>query len=529
VGVGLSALALWATTRELWRPINVYDEGLLLTNANLLLHGGVPYRDFYSNYPPGAPLLFAGLWTLCGVSPLAPRVLGLLAHVAIAVLVGHLAARISGRRFVWIAAGLTLGWLRALFTLPYAWLLALATALAFVAFLGRAWDRRSRAGWLLAGATLGLVSTFRHDLFAYFALALGLVGALLAVFRRGGLDRRARPLAGSFAVGLALVLLAFWLPILALAGVQQVAADLYFDQVRYVMPARVLPMVPLFELTMDTALPFRTPAFLTRLEAGGIVLAFAGVGLAGLVLLFHSRLPPDRLPIAAAVSALALAVLPQMLGRTDMIHAIFTVSPALILLCALLDRLAGRRGSATALPLFAAVAVLLAPPWPTLWPPRLPLRPTPDPAKALARGAPLPDRQVEPRRKVLAFIHRTTRPGDPIFVGLQDHRRILSNEVDLYYLADRPGATRYLQFDPNVVTRAKVQKEMIEELERRRPAVAILVDRRYIREENLSNRMGARLLDRYLRSRYAAVERAGPYLMLLRKDDRERRAGRGPR
>src|SRR5258708_2813166 len=54
--------ALRATVGGLHRPINSYDEGLLLTDANLLLMGKVPFRDFYSNYPPGIFLVLAGIW-----------------------------------------------------------------------------------------------------------------------------------------------------------------------------------------------------------------------------------------------------------------------------------------------------------------------------------------------------------------------------------------------------------------------------------------------------------------------------------
>jgi hypothetical protein len=283
------------------------------------------------------------------------------------------------------------------------------------------------------------------------------------------------------------------------------------------MPSRVLPIPPLLALGPGPVLPFPTPAFTTQLGAGGVVLALAGAGLAGLVLLRPARLPRSGLPSAAGVSALALAVLPQMLGRTDMPHALFTVAPALVLVSGLLDRRAARPGVAAALPLFAASALLLLPPWPTLWPP-------PDlPSPARVRlGVPPRSSLLTPtaertQRKVLDFIERHTGPGDPIFVGLLDHRRVLFNDADLYYLADRPGATRYLQFDPNVVTRAEVQEQMIEDLERRAPKVVILVDRPYVAEPNLSRRMGSGRLDAYLGSRYESVERAGLYHMLLRK------------
>jgi hypothetical protein len=38
--------------------------------------------------------------------------------------------------------------------------------------------------------------------------------------------------------------------------------------------------------------------------------------------------------------------------------------------------------------------------------------------------------------------------------------------VDLYFLSDRKPGTRYTQFDPNLVTRSAVQREMITQLEK---------------------------------------------------------------
>lgn len=49
-------------------------------------------------------------------------------------------------------------------------------------------------------------------------------------------------------------------------------------------------------------------------------------------------------------------------------------------------------------------------------------------------------------------------------MGLSDHRRIYVGEMDLYYLADRPGATRVMQFDPNMVNREDVQRQMAAEI-----------------------------------------------------------------
>jgi hypothetical protein len=121
------------------------------------------------------------------------------------------------------------------------------------------------------------------------------------------------------------------------------------------------------------------------------------------------------------------------------------------------------------------------------------------------------------RRTVLSFLDQHGRPGDPIFVGCTDHRFALVSELDLYFLADRTGATRYMHFDPGLIGRREVQEQMARELEEKRPRAAVLSRLSVGAEPNESKRAGSTVLDEYLRSRYRVAGTAGPYLLLLRR------------
>jgi hypothetical protein len=107
-GVLLLAFAAYFTILHLWEVISFYDEGILLTGAQLVSRGAVPYRDFYSNYPPGIFVLIAGLWELTGQKAIVLRYLALVIHFVLAVLAGRLAGRLSGRPFVPLGAALVL-------------------------------------------------------------------------------------------------------------------------------------------------------------------------------------------------------------------------------------------------------------------------------------------------------------------------------------------------------------------------------------------------------------------------------------
>jgi hypothetical protein len=102
-------------------------------------------------------------------------------------------------------------------------------------------------------------------------------------------------------------------------------------------------------------------------------------------------------------------------------------------------------------------------------------------------------------------------------VGCVDHRYALYSEIDLYFLANRTGATRYMQFDPGLIGRREVQEQMVRELEERRPAAAVLSLRTFKVEANESSRAGVSVLDDYLRSHYSVLGTTGPYRLLLRR------------
>lgn len=517
-GVVLFALGFGSTLKGMGQPIGPYDEGLLLTNANLILFGQAPYRDFYSNYPPGVFLAIAGLWKLFGVSVAAERALGFAAHLVLALGAARLAARLNGKTFSTLTAGIVLIWLAWLGTVAFAWLIALALAVVACALLLRASEKGSRTAWLAAGLALGAVGCFRHDLLVYFVMGLlGLTVVWEVGVRRLKLARSELHIAGWLALGASVPLLLVWVPTLARAGFWQVFEDLYRTQVRDVLPARVLPMPPLLPLTAAAPLPFRLPAFLAQNFEGAVAVTLAGPVCALLLLAlaprlgFRSRLGP------AILFALSVAVVPQMIGRTDAYHALYSVTPGLILVCAFAEGVLARGRDLWRVPVVVvALGGLL------LFPVREHLKmgeagPAQPWQQAFPRYGGLVESELA-RAEALAFVAANTVPGDPIFVGLTDHRRVFVDEMDLYFLTDRPGATRIMQFDPNVVNREDVQRRMAAEIEAKGTKVAILSTRfTNFFEPNESGKIGSSYLDEYLRAHFEVTKVAGPYQLMLRR------------
>ena len=515
-GILLGVAGVAATLAGFGYPLNIYDEGLILTNANLILSGAAPVRDFYSNYPPGIFLILAGLWKLLGVSVGLARALGFVIHLALAALAGRVAGRIAGRRFSPLASGLVLLWISPLGVIPYAWMAALAVALAGIEMALIA--REHREPWALAlyGFSLGALSGLRHDLFIYCGLVLAAMAAGWKILRRPTPASVLGARTGWALLGFTIPVALIWGPTIARAGFALVARDLYFDQVRYVLPARTLPLPSLLALVRPEAWPLPLPAVLADWYPGAAALALLGPLLlvAGLV-----RSGPwgirDRTALLLT-GALTLAVLPQMLGRSDQEHCIYTVAPGLTIAAALIEAAARRPRPTWGRTCAMLVAVLV------LWLPVRGLVPSFADLGALSlpslggRLAGLPATDLVSRREILAVLAKNTRPGEGIFVGNEQHRQVSWNDVSLYYLADRPGVTRYLQFDPNIVTRADVQRQMARDIERMQVRIAVLYQGGYRPERNQSALPGSDLLDRYLRSHYEVVAESGPYAILSR-------------
>jgi hypothetical protein len=516
VGLVLAVLATWS---EFYRPIGAFDEGVVLTNAQLLLKGAVPYRDFYTNYPPGIFALLAALFAIVGQSVSVERVLGLALHLAVAGLAGRLAGRLLGQRISLLVVGLAMTWLTVLDMPTYAWLAGLSLALLACELWEVARARGRPLGYALVGVTLGLLSWFRHDLFIYFTLVLGLFASVWLAPRLWRGQRRelfapGSPLQGTpiVCVAAAVVTAILWLPIIGLAGIERVTHDLYFDQVRYTMPARVLPLPSLSAFYPLAGLPL--PVFVLAAFQGSVLLTLAGPVLALGALLWPRGAGLKNRSSVFCLAALTIAVVPQMMGRTDLWHAVFTVTPALVVSVLWLAGGPERRWSALrAWPLALLGAVFLYMPVRDQLGRVRNLPATPPPIQVARAGRTPID---GPYHAALAFIAKHSREDDPIYVGVLDHRWTLMNNMDLYFLADRRGATRYMQFDPGLNNREDVQRSMISELEQTRPKVAILVNVGQWNEPNESVEMGSGLLDKYLRRNYRQKGSFGGMRFLLR-------------
>lgn len=475
-----------------------HDEGLMLQAGSRITGGQWPYRDFWSNYPPGEPLLLAGLQKLFGASLLAWR----LVAVAIDAVVALLAYRLARTRApVPYALG---AWLAVAGVMAFPMLPGPNPPALLLAFAALLLSRR-RPG--VAGAIAGLACLFRFE--------LG-VAAIVGVWVSAPRGSRGR--AVGCAVAVAVVTLApfflvaphaMWHDIVgfyAIQDLQRLPFPLGFHGpwrpsklIEFYIPLILVAGVGLWCVQMAVGRERRTVNARASMH-GGIA---AG--------------PPAPSPDPRAWSLAPLAVvgLGYLLGRTDVYHLVplAAVLPVMLAWAAAVARLAWLRAALlVALALVAVYGVerragqFLHPPAGAAVP-----GPAGDGVKTSSGDA----RALAALQSKLAQI---TRPGEPIFVTDPRTDRVTAGDPLLYVITGHPNATRYDVMQPGVVTTAPVQREIVGALERAHTRIVVRwLDPRAERSEaNGSARSsGVHILDDYLRAHYRPIARYGVYQLLL--------------
>ncbi|MGZ6671144.1 MAG: hypothetical protein ACXVFM_02205 [Solirubrobacteraceae bacterium] len=471
VGLVVAAAALSAfTIRRGYMP---HDEGLMLAWAQRIAGGQWPYRDFWSNYGPGQPLVLAGLVKLLGPSLLWWRVLRVILDAVVALEAFLLVRREAGLGWAlaaWAAVAGAMAWPSG----PGPNAPVLALALGALLLVGR-----SPLG---AGALAGLAVCFRPDLglaaVAAVAIAAGRTGALRAL------------------LGAVVVAVAALAPFAIAAG-----GDMASQTIGFALHDQGLQRLP-FPLRYrggadpNKLLEFYLPAVLVAASAlwGAWALArrrdgaWAPLVTVGLLYLL-ARTDEFHLVPLSAVLAIALAIAAGRERRGPV-----RVALALALALIVAHGLERRAGQALHPPALAAIPAAAADG----------VRTGPADARALAR--------------LIPYVQARVPRGAPVLVAPPRYDRVHVGDPLLGTLLDRPDPTRYDVMQPGVVTTARVQREMARDLRGTRVVVRWLSPDATRRERNGSARSsGVHVLDDAIARMFRPAARFGDYLVLVRR------------
>jgi hypothetical protein len=474
--LALGAAALSAFT--ILRGYGPHDEGLMLAWARRIADGQWPYRDFWSNYAPGQPLLLAALVKLLGPSLLWWRIVRVAIDATVAVLAFAYVRREAGTGWAlgaWVAVAGAMAWPSG--PGPNAPALALGLGALLLA-------RRAPLG---AGALAGLAVFVRPEIGVAAA-----IGAVLEA-RRGG--------AGQERPAVRVAIAAMVVAALALAPFAIAAGGAMADQVLGFASGQDLQRLP-FPLDYDggvdpnKVLEYYLPAILvagSAMWAGWALVRRDGFALAPL--------------IAVGVA--------YLLARTDEFHLVpLSVVLAIALACAAGRETLGLPRAALGVALaLIAMHGLERRVGQALHPPAL----APIPAAA-ADGVKTDPADAAALHRLIPFVRARAPRGAAVLVAPPRYDRVRVGDPMLNVLLDRPNPTRYDVVQPGVVTTAKVQREMARDLHGTPVVVRWLSALAREREPNGSSRSsGVFVLDRAIARGYRPAARFGDYLVLVRR------------
>jgi hypothetical protein len=127
----------------------------------------------------------------------------------------------------------------------------------------------------------------------------------------------------------------------------------------------------------------------------------------------------------------------------------------------------------------------------------------------------------------LTFVNTHTQPDQELFVGLHRHDVVIvGGNANIYFILDRPIATRYHEIHPAVVDTADVQREIIRDLQDKNVSLIVLI--RIFTDEHLEKvksnflrklpQIGATDLDMFIRTNYVEVRKFDRYAIWKRKN-----------
>jgi hypothetical protein len=527
------ALAVVLLTAS-YGPINLYDEGIILLGGQRVLHGDVPYRDFWVMYPPGSFFLNALLFSIFGEHALLNRVVDGLIRVAIVLLAYRILRSYSSARSALFVSALVGVFLLYLgypgFPVFPATLIALGIVRLFICAderVGRTADRGGPDPLLFAaGALNGLMVYFRHDLAAYTFVAV-VISILHAAIRAGGhggkWPRVARELV-PYTIGVTAAFLPLALYVLVYAGFE----DTYFALIE--SPANIYPLyrsVPFPRVDVITLLRHPTTAASLMVYFPLVILTFACVAWASSPTTTNES-PGVSAPhrdgsrsIRIAVLLAAMAALFCLKGtvRPHVVHFAPAIVASLVLAGCLMRYLSPRIS-------MVLVVVLLVF---FVAPARLALVrvvgnvPT---FAAACREVVHPTLACVPADAATVsaarFIEAEMPEVKDLYVGAGRHDRIFVGNVAAYFIAAKRPVTKWHELHPGIQTRADIQREIISEL-RCSHSVVVMLDRRWdgqVEQSAALQPSGSRELDRFLMETFVAVKEFESIIVLAR-------AGRG--
>jgi hypothetical protein len=531
-------VALFLSVLGLYSSGWLYDldwGGVSTVGAERVLRGEMPYRGFWTMYAPGHFYLLALLFRIFGTHLLVEVVAASAVCAAAACICYRLARNVVDRRIaalactgIFVVALYNAGYVKRLGTYPP----AISFILLAIHYTLLHYKRRRLGDLIAAGLATGAVVAFKHDVGAYTVIAI--VSGLVSYHLLGSTMQPA--LGPSLLVKVAWYATAVGAIVLPLLGYFAVMAgsDLLRDLVIFPLTdfrfARPEAYPSLFPSGIYDASPVKMLNNLFNYLNFTIPFVLFLLGLVAVALAVQKRQP---IYAAAGVTFATGFLLHYLAAHVQINTHIITLSVYAVFLGALFFTLVSgvslpkrtwfMRWLVSGLIIGWSIALAAKPAYLTYQNWRgatfvLPL--------AKVSGFKVSPRQGHTLVTLASFVDTFIPPDQEVFVGLHRHDVVVIGDTMLYYILDRPNATRYQELHPAITDTSSVQQEIISNLRDKNIPFIILKNifsdqtLEKIKEDFLRNLpyIGATDLDKFIRENYVVFQGVEQYQILGRKD-----------
>lgn len=544
VGLVVALVALGLFSLEWFYSLSNWNfflrDGVSTVGAERILAGDVPYRDFWTMYAPGHFYLIALLFRMFGTNLLVEVVAASVVSAAGAYVCYQFVLTLTRRPLagvvcagVFVSAMYTTGYFKRLGSYPPAILLILVALWCLTLF----YQRGELRFLLIAGLATGIAAVFKHDVAGYTAIAV-VVGLVVHNFLTSDIERMQPSFLSKFVTYSASTALPA-LPVVLYFGYvagRPMLEDLIIfplTDFRYarpeeypsLLPVSVFDPSPLVLVQRITeyiyfTIPFGL--FLLGLVAVGVavsrrnyVYAALGVTLAvGFLLHFEAaHIQINTHIITMSVYAAIAGVMFYDLfvqELTDMQRTVVRVAGVALV--------AGWLLALAAKPIYIG------------WNNRAIL----DTPLTLPKvsGFRVAAREADVFTGLVTFVQANTAPNQTVFVAAHRNDVIVTGDVMIYFLLDRPIATKHHELHPAITDTADVQREMIADLQD--AGTPVIITKHIFADETLDAvkqdflknlPIGATELDTFIQENYTPVRTFGPYKVWFANDAGETAIG----
>ncbi len=485
---------------KFWFP---FDEGMTLVWAEIIRHGGIPYKDFVTLYGPIQSFMLALLFKILSPNLLVAHLYVLFIHAVVSTVVFYLAYKISqDLKYGFLAwlVGLTCFAPRMGAAATSMWPFMLFGSLSMLYFV-RFIETHSYRHLIMASASAGLAMLGRYELGLYLMAAeliillftLDIPSAVLFLF--------------SGAVIPCAFLLYMWK--------NNALGDLIFsillpykETIRYSQIVFPLPCLDLRQIFYGSL------RFININQHYIPIIAYLVTAPTAVYLYFKKNIDYRNLMILLFITLAGISMFPYAYFGADTTHTMPVIFPAIILSAFIL-----KKGGKVFYFVVLLLIVLLAIKNTDKYIKNVVVKPFTN--KIILLNTPrgsvyVPKPEIDDVRDLVNFIRDNTDPREKIFITFDSHKEIVQGGFPmLYFLADRLPATKHFIMLPGNTNQEKIQREIVGSLKDVR--FIILTSEGKVVLESARGQMGSEALDNYIRENYNLNKKIGKFDIYLKK------------